>query len=108
VTIHDVAVQYEARILELQSGIAQLRLPQALAGSILTIAVGLFLALSLYAVRGQVSFLWSSLPIPFAAASARRLRKNESMQFPNVATETLLRASFAARERKLGAFGCYG
>ena len=74
-TIHDVAVQYEARILELQSGIAQLRLPHAFAATILTACVGLFLALGLYAIRGRVSFLWPSLPIPVAAASARRLQK---------------------------------
>jgi hypothetical protein len=58
VTIHEVVVQYEGRLLELQAGIAQLLVPQALAAGILTIAVGLFLALSLYAIRGQVSFLW--------------------------------------------------
>jgi hypothetical protein len=75
VTIHDVVLQYEGRILELQSAVAQLRWPHALAVSVLTIALGLFLALSLYAIRGQVSFLWSSLPIPVAAASARRLQR---------------------------------
>jgi hypothetical protein len=70
-----VVIQYEERLRQLQAGIEQLRLLQALATTALTIAVALFLALSLYAVRGQVSFLWSSLPIPIAAASARRLQR---------------------------------
>jgi MutS domain V len=75
VTIQDVVAQYEGRILELQSAIAQLRWPHALAAGVLAIALGLFLLLSLYAFRGQLSFLWASLPILAAAASARRLRK---------------------------------
>jgi hypothetical protein len=64
-------------------------LPHALATMTLTIAIGLFLALSLYFFRGQVSLLWPSLPIPFAAASARRLQKN-SVQMTYVAFEALL------------------
>jgi len=80
VTLHDVAVQYETRIVELQAGLAQLRLPHALTAGILTIAVALFLALGLYAVRGQMSFLWPSLPIPVAAASARRLRQSRQSE----------------------------
>jgi hypothetical protein len=80
VPAQEVVVQYEARLLELQAGITQLRLPHALAAGILTIAVGLFLALGLYAIRGQVSFLWSSLPIPLAAASLRRLRRDREMR----------------------------
>jgi MutS domain V len=81
VTVHDVLAQYEGRLLELQTAIAQFRLPHAVAASILTIAIGLSLALGLYAIRGQVSFLWTSLPILIAAASARRLqlaRQSES------------------------------
>lgn len=80
-TIHDVVVHYEGRLLELQAGIAQLRLPHALAAGVLTIAVGLFLALGLYAMRGQVSFLWPTLPIPAAAVSARRLQRNRKNEF---------------------------
>ncbi len=59
----------------MQAALTQLRWPQALAAGTLAVAVGLFLALSLYAFRGQLSFLWPSLPIPVAAASARRLRQ---------------------------------
>lgn len=79
-TIHDVAVQYEGRIIELQSAIDQLRWPHALAAGILTVTIGLFLALSLYAIRGQLSFVWPSVPIPVAAASARRLRQTRQSQ----------------------------
>jgi MutS domain V len=75
VTVQEVATQYEGRILELQSAIAELRWPHTLAACVLTIAIGLFLALSLYAIRGQLYFLWPSLSIPVAAASLQRLRK---------------------------------
>ncbi len=74
-TIQDVIVQYEGRIRELQTSAAQVRIPDALAACALTAALALLLALSLYAIRGQMSFLWPSLPIPIAAASARRLRQ---------------------------------
>lgn len=74
-TFQDVVLQYEGRLLELQAALAQLRWPQALAAGTLAVTVGLFLALSLYAFRGQLSFLWPSLPIPVAAVSARRLRQ---------------------------------
>ena len=79
-TIQDVVAQYEGRIVELQSAIAQLRWPHALAAGLLAVALGLFLLLSLYAFRGQLSFLWASLPILTAAASARRLRKLRQSQ----------------------------
>ena len=75
-TVHEVLAQYEGKIRQMQAGIEQFRLPHALAATTLAIAVGLCLALSLYAIRGQVSFLWPPLPIPVAAASAHRLRKN--------------------------------
>ena len=79
-TIQDVVAQYEGRILELQSAISQLRWPHALAAGVLAIALGLILLLSLYAFRGQLSFLWASLPILAAAASARRLRRFRQSQ----------------------------
>jgi hypothetical protein len=75
VSVQDVVVQYEGRIIELQSAIAQLRWSHALAAGVLAIALGLFLALSLYAFRSQLSWLWASLPVLTAAASARHLRK---------------------------------
>jgi hypothetical protein len=81
VNIHDVLVHYESRLLELQAGLAQLRLPQAQAAGVLALAVGLFLGITLYAIRGQVSFIWSSFPIPVAAVSLRRLRRNRRTEF---------------------------
>jgi hypothetical protein len=54
---------------------AQFRWHHALAACLLMIALGLVLAFSLYAIRGQMHFLWASLPIALAAASFRRLRQ---------------------------------
>jgi MutS domain V len=75
VTVQDVLIQYQARILELQTSIAQLRLHHLMNLSLLALAATLFLALGLYAIRGQLSFLWSPLPIPVVAASARRFQR---------------------------------
>jgi MutS domain V len=80
VTIQEVIVQYEGRILDLQLAIAQLRWSHVIAASVLAIAFGLFLVLSLDAVRGQVSFLWSSLPILIAAVSGWRLQRYRQAQ----------------------------
>jgi hypothetical protein len=80
VTLQEILVHYEGRVAELQASIAHLRWPHALAASLLTIACALFLALSLYAIRGQLSFLWAPLPIPLAAASLRRLRRARQSQ----------------------------
>jgi hypothetical protein len=76
VTIHEVLAQYEERLRQLHTGIEQLRLPHALAAGVLMLALGLFLAFSLYAIRGQVSFLWPSLPMTVTAASAQRFHRN--------------------------------
>ena len=62
VTIQEIVAQYEGRILELQSALAQVRSFHALAAAGLALAVGFFFALGLYAIRGQVSFLWALLP----------------------------------------------
>jgi hypothetical protein len=75
-TVHEVLLQYEDRLRDLQAGIEQIRLPHTLAATALIIAMALSLGVSLYAIRGQVSFFWPSLPITVAAASARRLQKN--------------------------------
>ncbi len=74
-TIQEVATQYEGRILELQSAMVQLQGSQGLAACVLTLAIGFFLALGLYAIRGQLSFGWAALPIPVAAASLRKFLK---------------------------------
>src|SRR5260221_2864887 len=60
---------------ELQTSMALVRLHHSLTAVALAIAIGMFLVLSLYAVRQQMSLLWPSLPIPVAAACARRYRR---------------------------------
>ena len=75
-TAHQVLIQYQDRLRELQEGITQLRFPYALSAGILVIAIAVFLALGIYAVRGQLSILWPFLPIPVAAASARSLLRH--------------------------------
>ena len=74
-TVPEILSQYESRLGDLHSGIAQLRLPYALTAAILLIAIGLFLLLSLYAMRMQISYLWPSLPALAAAASAWRIQQ---------------------------------
>ena len=79
-TLQEILVHYEGRVAELQASIAHLRWPHAFAASLLAVAGALFLALSLYAIRGQLSFLWTPLPIPLAAASLRRLKRARQNQ----------------------------
>src|SRR5437016_5507000 len=68
-------------MLELQTGIVQARLHSSVAATALAIAAALFLTLALFAIRQQVSFWWSSLPIPVAAFSARRYRRHRQSGF---------------------------
>lgn len=79
-TLPEILAHYEGRVAELQAAIAQLRWPHAFAATLLAIAGALFLALSLYAIRGQLSFLWTPLPIPLAAVSLRRLQRARQSQ----------------------------
>ena len=74
VTVHEVLIQYEDRVRQLQACVEQIRLPHALAASFLIIALALCLALSFYAIRGQLSLLWPSLPIT-PIGEARRGRR---------------------------------
>ncbi len=75
---------------QLQAGVEQIRLPHALAASVLMIA------LALLSRPEPVRYAWASipplamLPITVAAASARRLQKNRSIPIPNVASEAPL------------------
>jgi hypothetical protein len=73
-------VQYETRVSELQAGISQLQLPQIHAAAIFAIALGVFLTTAFYAIRGEASFFWSSLPVPVAAISARRLQRYRELK----------------------------
>jgi hypothetical protein len=81
VTVHELLMQYESRMGELQAGLDQARLHGALAGMALALAFGLFLMLGLLAIRHQASVLLPSLPVPLAAASARRFRRYRQSQF---------------------------
>jgi hypothetical protein len=80
VTLPEILVHYEGRIADLEAAFAQLRWPHAVAATLLAIAGALFFALSLYAIRGQLSFLWTPLPIPLAVASFRRLQRSRQSQ----------------------------
>ncbi len=73
VTVSDVLLLYEGRLRELQAGLAPLHLRNTLAAIVLAIGVGLFVALSLSAIKKQVSFLWPLVSIPVAAVAGRRL-----------------------------------
>ena len=80
-TVHEVLAQYEERSCQLHTGIEQLRLPHTLTAAVLVLALGLFLALSVYAIRGQVSVIWPIFPITVAAASAQRLHRNRQSKY---------------------------
>jgi hypothetical protein len=81
VTAHEVLIRYENKLSVMHAGMAQARLHSNVAALVLALAVALFLLLGLYAVRQQVSFWWSSAPVPVAAISARRYRRNRQSSF---------------------------
>ena len=70
-TLHDVVIQYEGRLQDLQTGLAQARYLHNASALVLASAVAVFMMLSVYAVRQQVAFWWPSVPIPIVAASGR-------------------------------------
>lgn len=80
VTIHQVVVQYEQKLNEFQLGLEQARSNSFLSGVLLTLAVLVFLGMSLFALRQQASLLWPSIPAPFAAIAARRLSRNRQTE----------------------------
>ncbi len=80
-SVHEVLIQYENRLSDLHLSIVQLRLPHALTAAILAIAIGLFLVLSLYAIRMQVSYLWPSLPALIGAVSGWRLQQHRQTRY---------------------------
>ncbi len=80
-SVHDVLIQYENRLSDLHLSIVQLRLPHALTAAILAIAIGLFLVLSVYAIRMQVSYFWPSLPALITAVSAWRLQQYRQTKY---------------------------
>lgn len=74
-TAHDVLIQYEGRLQELQAGLAQARIQYLTSATVLMVAAALFLALGFFAIRQSIPFWWPSLPIPIVAASARIYRR---------------------------------
>src|SRR6266700_8445928 len=75
VTVHEVLIQYESRLQELQAGLTQVRMQHLATATVLIVAAALFLTLGVYAIRQRIPLWWPSLPIPIAAASARRYRR---------------------------------
>ena len=74
-TIQQVVLQYETRIIELHLALAQFRWHHALYAALLTIALLLFFALGVYAIRAQLSLVWLPVSGAMAAALALRLRQ---------------------------------
>lgn len=72
--MEELLIRYEDKLRELQAGLLHARSCSTVAEVIIAISAALFLMLSLFAVRQQLSLLWLSLPVPFAAASAQRFR----------------------------------
>lgn len=75
-TLHDVVIQYESRLQDLQAGLAQARYVHATSAFVLASSMAVFMMLSLYAMRQQVAFWWPSVPIPVVAVSARRYARD--------------------------------
>jgi MutS domain V len=75
VSLPDVIAQYEARLLDLQTAIANLRVPHLLAMCIFAVVLCSCLVLSIYILRGQMSYLSLALPVLISAVLARRLQQ---------------------------------
>jgi hypothetical protein len=75
VAAHEVLIEYEGRLQELQQALTQVRMQHLAAGAVLLGAVALFLTLGVYALKGRVPLWLPSLPIPIATASALHYRR---------------------------------
>jgi MutS domain V len=73
-------IQYEDKLRELQAGLLHARFCTTVAIVIFALSTALFLMLGLCAVRRQLSFVWPSLLLPLAAASAQRFRRYRQSQ----------------------------
>ncbi len=80
-TVHNVLIEYESRLRELQAGIGHARLNYHVGSIVLALATALFFALGVYAIRQRIAYWWPSIPIPVAAFSARRYRKQRESRF---------------------------
>jgi len=75
VTTHEVLIQYEGRLQELQAGLAHVRVQHLASAGALIVAAALVLTLGFGAIRQRIPLWWPSLPLPIAAVSARRYRR---------------------------------
>jgi len=98
-TIDQLLVQYESRLHELNNGLMQARVHHIASSIAFAVSTALFLILSLYAIRKDVSFLWPSLPLPIAALSVRRFRHTQQSRYR---MSRLLRFYHGAFERVQG------
>jgi MutS domain V len=76
-----VLIEYEGKLQELRTALAQLRVQHLEAAAVLLVATALVLALAVYAIQRRVPLWWPALPVPIAAASAlhyQRLNRSRS------------------------------
>ena len=73
--VHQVLAQYEGRLTDLQTNLAQIRLYSTLTAAAGAAVFALILVLSVLAMRQRVSILWPSLPVPLAVALTLRFRR---------------------------------
>lgn len=80
-TIHELLVEHESRLVNLQAALALLRIPHGIAIALMVAALVLSLVLGAFALRSQLSSVWPSLSIIAAGISAgraRRIRRSQS------------------------------
>jgi hypothetical protein len=75
VAAHEVLIQYEGRLRELQAGLAQVRIQHMAAAAVTLVAIAIFLVLGVYALKRRVPLWLPALPIPIAVASALHYRR---------------------------------
>jgi hypothetical protein len=72
VPVNEVVLGYQARLQEVQAGMEHARANSAAATAALVVAAAVFVVLGWYALRKEVGFWWPAMPLPVAAAAARR------------------------------------
>lgn len=74
-TIQQLVLQYETRIIELHLALVQFRWHHALATAVMTVAFLALCVLGIYAIRGQLASIWAALPLVATGAAAWRWRQ---------------------------------
>jgi len=80
-TLDEVSAQYEARLRNLEHQFARARFRVWLAALLAVIAAGLVVALGFLALQAQLSWVWTLVPIPFAAVGARLYAKQRDARY---------------------------